>query len=93
MPILFGLIGNAMRFKTLPHNIIPKACAIIFAGSIATLQNGPVFSAHGAANCCAFLCLLELVYMASLRFPATAQITVNGKVDLQSIRNACQQEF
>ena len=55
MPILFGLIGNAMRFKTLPNNIIPKACAIIFAGRNATLQNGPGGLAHRHVNCCALL--------------------------------------
>jgi len=32
MPVLFGLIGNALRFKTLQHSSISKACAIIFAG-------------------------------------------------------------
>ena len=32
MPILFGLIGNAMRFNTLQKNSIAKACGIIFAG-------------------------------------------------------------
>ena len=32
MPILFGLIGNAMRFNTLRHDSIAKACGIIVAG-------------------------------------------------------------
>lgn len=32
MPILFGLIGNAMRFNTLQKNSIAKACGIIVAG-------------------------------------------------------------
>ena len=32
MPILFGLIGNAMRFNSLKKNSIAKACGIIFAG-------------------------------------------------------------
>ena len=32
MPILFGLIGDAMRFNRLQKNSIAKACGIIFAG-------------------------------------------------------------
>ncbi|KAL0035158.1 hypothetical protein WJX79_003931 [Trebouxia sp. C0005] len=32
MPVLFGLIGNALRFNTLQHSSTSKACAIIFAG-------------------------------------------------------------
>lgn len=32
MPILFGLIGASMKFSTLQHNSIGKACGIIIAG-------------------------------------------------------------
>lgn len=31
-PLLFGLIGTLMNFRTLPTGVIPKAVAIIFAG-------------------------------------------------------------
>lgn len=31
-PLLFGIIGTQINFKTLPKSIIPKVVAIIFAG-------------------------------------------------------------
>lgn len=38
MPLLFGLIGASMRFSTLQHNSIGKACGIIFAGVLPTMH-------------------------------------------------------
>ena len=32
MPLLFGLIGASMVFRTLTKSSIPKACAIVIAG-------------------------------------------------------------
>lgn len=46
MPILFGLIGDAMRFNSLQKNSIAKACGIIFAG-----WTPLTFSACGSIYC------------------------------------------
>jgi hypothetical protein len=34
MPVLFGLVGASINFATIEGGMIPKACAIIIAGSI-----------------------------------------------------------
>lgn len=34
MPVLFGLVGASINFATIESGMIPKACAIIIAGSI-----------------------------------------------------------
>lgn len=52
MPILFGLIGNAMRFNTLQKNSIAKACGIIVAGRSSALPCFmSVFLACAALGC------------------------------------------
>ena len=59
MPVLFGLIGNALRFKTLQHSSISKACAIIFAGR--WLQ--PVFVALGCITLTAKLLICRMLHL------------------------------
>lgn len=33
MPVLFGLVGASINFSTIENGMIPKACAIVIAGS------------------------------------------------------------
>ena len=42
MPLLFGLIGASMVFRTLTQSSIPKACAIVIAGEHQAWLTGPL---------------------------------------------------
>lgn len=48
-PLMFGLVGASVNFKTIDRSIIPKAVAIIVSGQppvLSTLQMQPVIMSH-----------------------------------------------
>ena len=51
MPLLFGLIGASMVFRTLTQSSIPKACAIVIAGKHQAWLTGPLSGLLCPAAC------------------------------------------